>query len=212
MTIMFSLILTQTLTHAFRKGGGAFGTLAFYIIIITIFTFGLSPEALHSHAGAVMCVAMLLASITALPLMYERDYEDGTLEQYLLQPMLLEWLVLAKILGQWLSITLPIVAISPLIAIFANLSPNEMLRCLLLLLMASPGMVAIGSIAAALTLGAKRGGLLQALITLPLYIPILIFAASGTGQGALLFLAGMTCASLPLACFICAALIRVSQE
>lgn len=209
---MFLLVLSQTLNHAFRKGGGAFGTCAFYIIIITLFSFALGPETLHVHAGAVMCVAMLLASITALPLMYERDYEDGTLEQFQLWPVALELLVLAKILGQWLAIILPILAVSPLVAIFANLDPEQTISAFLLLLLASPTMVAIGSVAAALTVGTKRGGLLQALVTLPLYIPILIFAASAGAQGAIWLLTGMLCASIPITCFISAGLIRMSIE
>lgn len=209
---MFKLILAQTLVHAFRKGGGAFGTCAFYIIIVTLFTFALGPEGMHTHAGAVMCVAMLLSSITALPLMFERDHEDGTLEQYLLWPVALEILVLAKILGQWLAIILPILVVSPIMALFADLNAQQTLSALSLLLLASPSMVAIGAMAAALTLGAKRGGLLQALVTLPLYIPILIFAASTGGQGALLFLAGILCASVPVACLICAGIIKISVE
>lgn len=209
---MFSLILRQTLSQAFRKGGGAFGTCAFYIIIVTLFTFALGPDGMHEYALAVMCVAMLLASITALPPIYERDYEDGTLEQLLLQPAALEILVLAKILGAWLSIIAPILVISPIMAIFANLDNEQTMHMLYILLVASPTIVAIGSIAAALTLGAKRGGLLQALITLPLYMPILIFAASASGQGAILFLGGMLCASLPIACLVCAALIRITQD
>lgn len=209
---MFRLILTQTLAHAFRKGGGAFGTCAFYIIILTLFTFALTPQGMQAHAGAVMCVAMLLASITALPLMFERDYEDGTLEQYLLWPVALEVLVLAKILGQWLAIILPILLVSPLAALFADLGWQQNLQALSMLLLASPSMVAIGAVAAAITIGARRGGLLQALITLPLYVPILIFAASAGGQGAMLFLGGMLLASVPLACLLCALLIRMSAE
>lgn len=209
---MFSLILRQTVQLAFRKGGGALGTLAFYIIIVTLFTFALGPEMMKAHAGAVMCVGLLLASMTALPLLFERDFEDGTLEQFLLQPVLLEMLVLAKICGQWLAAVLPILAVSPLLALMANLDAAEMAQAMLMLLLASPTIIALGAIGAALTIGNRRGGLLQALVVMPLTIPVLIFAASTGGQGVLLFLGGMLCASLPLACFICAALIRMNQD
>lgn len=209
---MFYLILIQTLSHAFRKGGGALGTVAFYIIIVTLFTFGLGPEGMAKHAGAVMCAAMLLSSLIALPLLYERDYEDGTLEQYLLQPTMLELMVLAKICGQWLAIAVPILVASPLMALLSGLSGDQMTQALVQLLLASPSMVAIGSVAAALTIGARRGGLLQALITLPLYIPILIFAATTGGQGAILILSAILCASVPLACWISSGLIRISLD
>lgn len=209
---MFLLILTQTLTLAFRKGGGAFGSMAFYIMIITLFTFALGPEALHMHAGAVMMVGLLLAGITSLPLLYERDYEDGTLEQFLLQPVLLELVVMAKIMGQWLANIFPLLLLSPLLAMMAGLNADSTIDIMTLLLLASPTLVAIGSVAAALTLGTRRGGLLQALVILPFYMPVLIFAASNAGQGALWLLAGMACASIPFACIATAALIRMSTD
>lgn len=209
---MFNLILTQTLIHAFRKGGGAFGTCAFYVIIITLFTFALSPETLHAHAGAVMCVAMLLANITAMPLMFERDYEDGTLEQYTLWPVALEILILAKMAGHWLAIIVPILLVSPVMAIFAGLEVSQAIHALFILLLASASMVALSAIVAALTIGAKRGGLLQALVTLPLYTPILIFAASAGERGVVLFLSGILFASIPFACWVAGALIRMGLD
>lgn len=209
---IFSLVLRQTVRLAFRKGGGALGTAAFYIIIVTLFTFALGPDSMRDHAGAVMCVALLLATFTALPLFYERDFEDGTLEQFLLQPILLEILVLAKICGHWLASIGPILVISPLLAVMANLDGEQTLHVMALLALASPTIIALNSIGASLTLGSKRGGLLQALVVMPLTIPVLIFAASAGEQGAILFLAGMLFGSLPLACYVSAALIRVSQD
>lgn len=212
MSRLFWLVLEQTVRIAFRKGGGALGTLAFYVITVTVFTFGLGPEGMHHHARAVLCVALLLSTITSLPLLYERDHEDGTLEQFLLQPVLLEVLVLAKIGGQWVASLLPMLLVSPLLAVMAGLGMEQTAYVMAMLLLASPTMVALGSIAAALTLGSKRGGLLQALVVMPLYIPVLIFAAALEGQAAYLSLGAMMCASLPLACYISAALIRISQD
>ena len=208
----FWLILKQTVMLAFRKGGGALGCMAFYVIAVTLFTFALGPEATRGSAGAVLCVALLLSAITVLPLFYERDHEDGTLEQLLLYPMLLELLVLAKLLGQWVSCILPMLLVSPLLAMSAGLSGEQMAQALWPLLLASPTVLALGSIAAALTLDTRRGGLLQALVVMPLYVPVLIFAASGAQTGAQLILAAMLCAALPLSCYLSAALIRISQE
>jgi heme exporter protein B len=152
---------------------------------------------------------MLLAIITTLPLLFERDYEDGSLEQLLLQPVLLELLVFAKICGQWCSHIIPILLASPFLALMANLTVAETVSSLFTLFIASIAMMCLGAIGAALTIGSKRGGLLQALVVMPLYIPILIFAS---GAGGILFLAGIACASIPLACFASAALIRVSED
>ncbi len=212
---IFSLIFSQSLRLSFRKGGGALGACAFYVIVVTIFTFAIGPQAITQYATAIMCVSMLLATITTLPLLFERDYEDGTLEQFLLQPVLLELLILAKICGQWCSHIVPILLVSPLLAVMADLSFEQTLHTMLVLLLASPTMVALGAIGAALTIGSKRGGLLQALVVMPLYIPVLIFAsASGQsgGQGGLLFLSGMLFVSLPLACYVCSALIRANDD
>jgi heme exporter protein B len=206
----FSLVFRQTLKLAFRKGGGAFGACAFYVIIVTLFTFALGAQVMAEHASAVLCVAMLLSIITSLPLLFERDHEDGTLEQYLLQPTPLEWLVAAKIAGQWCAQMLPILLVSPLLALTANLSATQTLEALRMLLLASPTLVCLGAVGAALTLGSKRGGLLQALIVMPLYIPVLIFASGGAGG--ILFLAAMGCASVPLGVIVCAALVRLSQD
>jgi|CXWL01.1.fsa_nt_gi heme exporter protein B len=213
---IFLLILSQSLKLSFRKGGGALGACAFYVIVVTLFTFAIGPQAMSKYATSIMCISMLLATITTLPLLFERDYEDGTLEQFLLQPVLLELLVAAKICGQWCSHIIPILLVSPLLAVTADLSYEQTLHTMFVLLLASPTMVALGAIGAALTIGSKRGGLLQALVVMPLYIPVLIFAsASGqnsTGQGSLLFLSGMLFVSLPLSCYVCSALIRANDD
>jgi heme exporter protein B len=208
----FRLLLGQTVKLAYRKGGGAFGTMAFYIIAVTLLTFALGPEGMREHAGAAMCVALLLSCVTTLPFFYERDFEDGSLEQLLLLPVLLELLVLAKICGQWLANVLPILIATPVLAAMANQDYNQALHSIGMLMLVSPSLIAIGSIAAALTIDSKRGGLLQALVMMPLTIPLLIFASATQQQGAILFLAGMLFALMPLSCFVSAALIRSSQD
>ena len=210
---IFFLLLLQSLRLAFRKGGGAFGACAFYVIVVTTFTFSIGPEAIKTYATGIMCISMLLATITTLPLLFERDYEDGAMEQFLLQPVLLELLVLAKICGQWCSHILPILLVSPLLAVMADLSFEQTIYTMCILLVSSPTMVSFGAIGAALTIGSKRGGLLQALVVMPLYVPVLIFASANVeGQGNIIFLIGMFLASLPLACYSCSALIRANSD
>ena len=212
----FFLILKQTVQLAFRKGGGAFGTVACYVIIVTLFTFALGSESMQEHAGAAMCIGLLLSIVTSLPLFYERDHEEGTLEQFLLLPVMLELLVLAKLIGQWLASIAPILLISPLLAVMANLDGVHIQQAMIMLMLASPTIVSIASIGGALTLGSRRGGLLQALIVMPLYIPVLIFAGTSPDfsgeRGAIFLLSGMMFAFVPLSCFVSAALIRISQD
>ena len=208
---IFFLILLQSLRLSFRKGGGAFGACAFYVIVVTLFTFAMGVEEANKSATAIFCVSMLLAVITTLPLLFERDYEDGILEQFLLQPILLEVIVLAKICGQWCSHIIPILLVSPLLAMMQNLSLEQTIYTIFILSLSSLTIVALGSIGAALTIGSRRGGLLQALVIMPLYVPVLIFASASGEQGNILFLSGLAFASLPIACYTCAALIRVGD-
>ena len=208
---MFLSILTQTIQLSFRKGGGALEACAFYVIAVMVFIFALGASAMAQYATAIMCVSMLFSMITTLPLMFERDHEDGTLEQLILQPVPLEILILAKIIGQWCSYIVPILLVSPMLAVMANMNFEQTIATLLVLLLASPTMVAIGAISAALTIGNKRGGLLQTLVVMPFYVPVLIFATAN-GQSNVALLIGMIFASLPIACYLCAALVRVSVD
>ena len=207
---MFFLILTQTLTLSLRKGGGALGTLGFYILVFTLFAFAMGPEGISEFALPVMCVALLLAHTLSLPLLYERDFEDGTLEQYLLAPMALELLVLAKCIGQWMVQLLPILLMLPLLGIMANVSAQTNIENCMRLLLISPSLIAIGSLTAALTLGSKRGGILPALISLPLTIPLVIFGCS-SGTGAMLMLTAFALGSVPLSCWLSAAILRMAD-
>ncbi len=206
---MFFLILTQTLILSLRKGGGALGTLGFYVLVFTLFTFAMGQEGIHRYALPVMCVALLLANVVSLPLLYERDFEDGMLEQYLLAPMALELLVLAKLIGQWMVQLLPIVLMLPLLGIMANVTLQTNSENCLRLFLISPSLIAVGSLTAALTLGSKRGGVLPALISLPLTIPLVIFGCNVAGEGAMLMLAAFALASVPLACWLSAAILRM---
>ena len=207
---MFSLILTQTIKLAFRKGGGALGTLAFYIIIFTLFAFALSPEAMREYALAVFTVALVLASVTAQPLVFEQDYDDGMLEQYILKVPALELVVLAKLLGQWVVQLLPILFTLPLLSIMAGLPNTQTMDVILRMALLSPSIAAIGVLTAAFTLGSRRGGLLPALIMLPLLMPLVIFASATSGAGAILLLAAAALASVPLCCYVSAVVLRMA--
>jgi len=207
---MFSLMLGQTIKLAFRKGGGAFGTLAFYIIVFTLFAFALSPEAMKHYALAVMVVALVLASVTGQPLIFERDHEEGMLEQYVLKASSLEAVIFAKLVGQWVVQLLPILVTLPLLMMMAGLENKEAYDAMLRMILLSPSIAAIGVMTAAFTLGSRRGGLLPALISLPLLMPIVIFASSVGGAGAVLLLAAAALVSVPFSCFVSAAVVRIS--
>jgi len=207
------LLFTRDLMLAFRRGGGTWGTLAFCLIVFAVFALSLGPDALAQQAPRILAVTVLLSCLLALPGLFDRDFEDGTLEQYLLSPTPLEWLVLSKLAAFWLASALPLVLLAPLLGAMAGLDGAALRPLLAALLLATPTLVAVGAVGAALTLGTRRGGFTGALILLPLYLPALIFTVSAnTNDDALLMLAGMLLAAVPLCCLITAGLLRLVYD
>jgi heme exporter protein B len=124
----------------------------------------------------------LLASLLSMDMLFRRDYDDGTLEQYLLLPDQLYGIIWLKVLVHWLFAGLPLVLVSPLLGVMLSLPPVAMPVLMLSLALGTISLSLIGAMGASLTVSLRRGGLLIAVIVLPLYVPILIFGASATTQ------------------------------
>lgn len=219
---MFRWIVWRDLTLAWRRRADVLSTLFFFIIVVSLFPLGVGPETqlLRSIAPGVVWVAALLASMLSLGRLFANDYQDGTLDQLLLTPQPLYLVVLAKVLAQWIVSEVPLVLIAPLIGLQFDL-PRETLAVLFLsLLIGTPVLSLIGSIGASLTLGLRGGGVLIALLILPLYIPVLIFGAGavdasimGTDpQANIYLLAAMLVLSLVFAPWATSAALRISLE
>lgn len=211
-------LLTRDMRLALRQGSDAVMAVAFFVLVILLFPFGVGPEPtmLARIAAGTLWVAALLASLLALERLFQHDYEDGSLDLLVLGRLPLEVLVLAKVLAHWLVTGLPLLVAAPLAGAMLNF-PGQALPVLLAsLALGTPTLSLIGSIGAALTLGARRGGVLMSLLILPLYIPVLIFgagaveaAASGLEVGPhLMLLGGMCVFSLVLAPLAAAAALR----
>ncbi len=215
-------MVARDLTLAMRRRADVLTTLFFFIIVVSLFPLGVSPEmtVLREIAPGVIWVAALLASMLSLGRLFADDYQDGTLEQMLLLPQPLSVLVLGKVLSHWLVSGVPLVLLSPLLGMQLGLDGDAIVLLMLTLLLGTPVLSLIGAVGAALTLGVRGGGVLVSLLVLPLYIPVLIF---GTGAvdaaisgmeyeghlsllGAFLVLAAL---STPLAT---AAALRISAE
>ncbi len=215
-------VIRRDLTIALRRRSDIFTTLIFFMIVVSLFPLGIGPEpdTLRLIAPGVVWVGALLASMLALEQLFSADHRDGTLEQMLLTPQPLAPLVIGKVVAHWLVSGLPLVLISPLLGLQYDL-PWEGLRALIIsLLLGTPTLSLIGAIGAALTLGLRSGGVLLALLVLPLYVPVLIFGAgaveatlSGLGGDAhLRMLAAILVASLVLAPLAIAAALRVATD
>jgi heme exporter protein B len=216
----FLVLLSRDLRLALRSGSDVAAVLAFFVITVVLFPLGAGPETvlLGRIAAGVVWVAALLATLLALDRLFAQDYEDGSLDLLVLSPLPLEAAVLAKALAHWLLTGLPLILLSPVMAAMLGLEARVVL--VLSLLLGTPCLSLIGAVGAALTLGARRGGALLALLILPLFIPVLIFGAAAveaaatglTARPHLLLLAGCLAAALPLAPIAAAAALRQAQS
>lgn len=220
MINVFKEVVKKELTGAFRQQSNILNPIWFFIIVVTLFPLavGSEPALLKRIAPGVIWVAALLAALLSFERLFKDDFIDGSLEQLILSPYPLAWLAAAKVFAHWLLTGLPILLISPLLAIFLSLAMDTYLALFLTLLIATPILSLLGAIGVALTVGLRKGGVLLSLIMLPLSIPILIFStmaidAAAYGQsylGLLALLAAMLVASITLAPFAIAAALRVS--
>ena len=161
--------------------------LMFFIIIALLFPFSLPAESglLVSIGGGVIWVCAVLATLLNLDSLFKPDYQDGTLEQILINKRSLSVAVLAKSLAHWVSSGLLLCLLTPLLGLSFNI-PNKQIGVLFYsLLLGTPSLLLIGAIGAALTVTLQRSGVLIAVIILPLYIPILIFGAGSLAQASL---------------------------
>lgn len=219
---MFRWIVARDLTLAWRRRADVLSTLFFFVMVVSLFPLGIGPETqlLRSIAPGVVWVAALLASMLSLSRVFENDYHDGTLEQMLLTPQPLILVVLGKVLAQWLVSEVPLAVVAPLLGVQFDLEPRTLWILFVSLLIGTPVLSLIGSIGAALTLGLRGGGVLIAVLILPLYVPVLIFGAgavdasisSGNIQANILLLAAFFVLALVFAPWATSAALRISLE
>lgn len=177
----FLAILARDLLLARAESGGALLAVQFFALGILLFPLGLGPEPgmLARLGGGLLTVMALLATLLALERLYGQDYEDGTLDLLLTSPAPLWSIVLGKAMAHWLVTGGPMLIAGPLLGVLLQMSWPAIGGLVIALALGTPTLSLVGSIGAALTVGARRGGVLLALLVLPLYIPVLIFM-SGT--------------------------------
>lgn len=176
------LMCERDLRLAFRRREQIAQPLGFFVLVAMLFPLSITPELsrLRDIAPGVLWVAALLSSLLALEFLFRDDAADGTLEQYALSGRSLTWLLFAKTATHWLLTGLPLALLAPLLGIALGVPPGSMPSVVAALLLGTAALSLLGAIAAALTLGVKRGGVLLSLLTLPLAVPILIFGSQAT--------------------------------
>ena len=216
----FVVLLKRDLTLAYRHRGELANPLLFFVIVVSLFPLGISPESkiLQMMAPGIIWVAALLAAMLSLDNLFRSDFEDGSLEQIVLTPHSLSILVLAKVLAHWLVTGLPLLLLAPLLSVLVFMPTEAMWTLIITLALGTPILSLIGAIGVALTVGLRRGGVLLSLLVLPLYIPVLIFAANAVNvaakglpvTGQLYFLGALLSLALTLSPLAIAAALRIS--
>ncbi|TKR33109.1 heme exporter protein CcmB [Luteimonas gilva] len=213
-------LLARDFRLLWRRRGDALQPALFALLVVVLFALATGGEAnaLAKIAAPVLWLASLLAGLLALDTLFRGDAEDGSLEQWLLAPVPLAWLVAVRVLAHWATTALPLLVAAPLLAELLHLPRAQLPTLMASLALGTPLLSLIGAVVAALTVGMRRSGILVALLALPLYVPVLVFgagsvAAAGQGldpSGALLMLAAGLVLALVLAPMAAAAAIRIA--
>lgn len=216
MTRAFASLVRRDLAVAIRVGGAGGLGLVFFLMVVTLIPFGLGPDLnLLARIGpAILWIAGVLATLIGLDRLFQADEEDGSLDGMRLSPAPLEILVLAKVAAHWLTTGLPLAVFAPLFGLLLALEPAALARTALSLLVGTPALAFAGAVGAALAASVRRGGLVIAILVVPLTVPTLIFgvaASDPAGPGsdqALTVLAALTLASAAVGCLGAAAALR----
>ncbi|MGH8503865.1 MAG: heme exporter protein CcmB [Gammaproteobacteria bacterium] len=216
----YTTLLRRDVMLAYRNRAEFANPLLFFTLVVTLLPLGIGPDTglLSRVAPGVVWVVALLATLLALENMFRSDFDDGALELMLVSPQPLEVLVLGKVTAHWLVTGLPLLIIAPPLAMMLYLPADALPALLATLALGTPVLSLIGSIGVALTIGLRRGGMLLALLVLPLYVPVLIFAtgavdAAAAGlpvSGQLAIMGAIFIMSLMLAPLATAAALRIA--
>jgi heme exporter protein B len=216
----FALLLWRDLLLAQRRRTEMINPLLFFVLVTALFPLGIGadPALLREVAAGIIWVAALLAAMLSLDSVFRSDFEDGSLEQFLISAQPLSILVLAKVVAHWLITGLPLLIVAPLLGLLLDLPSASIVTLMVTLALGTPVLSMIGAIGVALTVGLRRGGVILSLLVLPLYIPVLIFAANavesaGAGlpiTGQLSLLTALLVLSLSLSPLATAAALKIS--
>jgi heme exporter protein B len=215
-------LFKRDLILAYHNRAELMQPMMFFMLVISLFPLAVGPNAatLKIIGPGVIWVAAILSSLLGLERLFRDDFQDGSLEQLILSTTPLPAIALVKVTTHWLTSILPLIILSPLLAVFLHLSEAMYWALLVTLLMGTPLLSLVGAIAVALTVGLNRGGVLLALLLVPIFIPLLIFATSAVDAAAmelpytaqLAFIAAMLLFALALAPFAIAYALKVSQN
>ena len=178
----FASLLGRDMRLSVRVGGVALMGALFFLVVVSMIPFAIGPDlALLARIGpAILWLGALLASLLALDRLFATDYEDGSLDLLMMGGMPLELAVATKAIAHWITTGLPLVIIAPLLGLMLNVDLHALGWLALTLAAGTPALTFLGLIGAALSVALRRGGLLLAVLVLPLTVPVLIFGVAAT--------------------------------
>lgn len=216
----FLSLIKRDLLLAFRRRGEAFNSLIFFGLVILLFPIGISAseKLLAEIAPGLIWIAALLATMLSLDNLFKEDFQDGTLEQWVLSQHSIMSFAWARLFSHWVISSLPLVIFAPLFAVSLNMPADAIGVLIVSLLLGTPLLTFIGGIGVALTTGLNKSSMLLPLLVLPFYIPVLIFGASAvsvaaegwSASGQLYILSGLFVLGITLAPFAVATALKVS--
>lgn len=215
-------IFKRDMSLAFRQRAELLQPMMFFVLVISLFPLGVGPgpETLQKIGPGVIWVAAILSSLLGMERLFRDDFQDGTLEQIMLSGAPMPLVTLVKVVVHWLASILPLIVMSPLLALFLNLTVEMFQALLLTLMIGTPLLSLVGAVAVGLTVGLQKGGVLLALLLLPIFVPLLIFATAAVDAAALQLpysahlglIGAMLLLALALAPMAIAYALRVSQS
>lgn len=219
----FWTLLRRDVSLAFREGGAIGTALGFYLLVVAMLPLGLGPDLnlLSRIAPGLLWIALLLAALLSLGRIFESDHDDGSLEVMALGGLPLELATAAKALAHWITTGIPLALLAPLLGILLNLDIQAYGVLVLTMLAGTPAISFLGAIGSALTLRARRGGLLLALLVLPLYVPTLIYGITAVSSALIapdgfapsfMILCALSLGSMVLGPIAAAAAIRIQMQ
>ena len=216
------ILVQRDLLMAWRRSSDIFSVVMFFVLAVVLFPLGVGPEldTLRKIAPGIIWVAALLAAMLSLDQLFQSDADDGSLDLLLLAPIPLETIAIAKCCAHWMVTGLPLILVAPILGILLNLPLSGFAVMIITLVISTPTISLLGSVGAALTIGARRGGVLVALLILPLLTPILIMSANavdlalvGLNYTPLIALLGAFFLICLVVCpFVAAAALRLAAE
>ncbi len=215
-------LIRRDLTIAVRQGSSLGVAIGFFLTIVVLLPIGLGPDQalLERIAPGALWIALLMSVLLSAERIYQTDFEDGSLELLTMGETAFEMVTLAKAVVQWLTAGLPLAIIAPLLGFLVNISPAQVVPLALAMIIGSLGLSLFAMLGAAITAGLRRGGLMLSLITLPLYVPMLVFGvaasspagAAGRPEAALAILAALSLAALVMVPIAAAAALKSHMQ